>query len=59
VVDLIRIARGALDQQIGGYLPDACAFYFKSPPTPMDDLEALELIRKNWVASHVEVAEKI
>ncbi|HLO29026.1 MAG TPA: inositol-3-phosphate synthase [Anaerolineales bacterium] len=59
VVDLIRIARGALDQRIGGYIPDACAFYFKSPPSPMDDLEALEMIRENWVASYVEAAEKV
>jgi myo-inositol-1-phosphate synthase len=59
VVDLIRIARGAIDQQIGGYIPDACAFYFKSPPTPMDDLEALEMIRKNWVHSNAEVAEQV
>src|SRR6266498_3645356 len=58
VVDLIRIARGAIDQGIGGYIPDACAFYFKSPPTPMDDLEALEMIRKNWVPSHAEVVRE-
>ncbi len=48
VVDLIRIAKGALDQKMGGFIPDACAFYFKSPPTPMDDLEALGLIQSNW-----------
>jgi myo-inositol-1-phosphate synthase len=59
VADLIRIARGALDKHMGGYIPDACAFYFKSPPTPMDDLEALELIRENWVPSYVESAEKV
>jgi myo-inositol-1-phosphate synthase len=59
VVDLIRIARGALDQQIGGYIPEACAFYFKSPPTPMDDLEALEMIRKNWAYSDAEVPEQV
>lgn len=59
VVDLIRIARGAIDQQIGGYIPDACAFYFKSPPIPMDDLAALEMIRKNWVHSNVEIAEQV
>ena len=58
-VDLIRIARGALDQRIGGYIPDVCAFYFKSPPTPMDDLEALDMIRKNWVYSDVEVAQQV
>lgn len=59
VVDLIRIARGALDQGLGGYIPEVCAFYFKSPPTQMDDLDALERIRKNWVYSHAEVPEKI
>jgi myo-inositol-1-phosphate synthase len=59
VVDLIRIARGAIDQQIGGYIPDACAFYFKSPPIPIDDLAALEMIRKNWVHSNVEIAEQV
>ncbi len=59
VVDLIRIARGAIDQGIGGYIPDACAFYFKSPPTPMDDLEALEMIRQNWVPSHAEAVREI
>jgi myo-inositol-1-phosphate synthase len=59
VADLIRIAKGALDRNLGGYIPDACAFYFKSPPTPMDDLEALEMIRKNWVASHAEVVEEV
>jgi myo-inositol-1-phosphate synthase len=59
VSDLIRIAKGAMDKNLGGYIPDACAFYFKSPPTPMDDLEALEMIRKNWVHLHAEVAEQI
>ena len=59
VVDLIRIARGALDKHTGGYIPDACAFYFKSPPSPMDDLEALEMIRENWVPAYVESAEEV
>lgn len=59
VVDLIRIAKGALDRQISGFIPDACAFYFKSPPNPMDDLEALEMIRKNWVQFDVEAIGKI
>lgn len=58
VVDLIRIARGALDQGMGGYIPEACAFYFKSPPTQMDDLEALEMIQKNWVYSYAATAEE-
>jgi len=59
VVDLIRIAKGALDRQLAGFIPDACAYYFKSPPQPMDDLEALALIQKNWVESDVEVVGKV
>jgi myo-inositol-1-phosphate synthase len=59
VVDLIRIAKGALDKNMRGYIADACAFYFKSPPTPMDDLQALEMIRHNWVDLYAEVPEKI
>jgi myo-inositol-1-phosphate synthase len=59
VADLIRIAKGAMDRNLGGYIPDACAFYFKSPPASMDDLEALDMIRKNWVHLHAEVAEQI
>jgi len=48
IVDLIRIAKGAIDRQMGGPIPEACAFYFKSPPTEMDDLEALDMIRQKW-----------
>jgi myo-inositol-1-phosphate synthase len=59
IVDLIRIAKGALDHQMGGLIPDACAFYFKSAPTPVDDLEALEMIRHNWVDLYAAVPEKI
>jgi len=59
VVDLIRIARGALDKNIGGLIPDACAFYFKSAPTPMDDLQALEMIRHNWVDIYAAVPEQV
>ena len=57
VADLIRIAKGALNKNIGGLLPDACAFYFKSAPTPMDDLQALEMIRHNWVDIYADVPE--
>lgn len=59
VVDLIRIAQGAMDQEIGGTIPEACAFYFKSPPVQMDDLEALDMIRRNWVHSYAEAAEEV
>jgi myo-inositol-1-phosphate synthase len=59
VADLIRIAKGALNKNIGGLVPDACAFYFKSAPTPMDDLEALEMIRHNWVDIYADVPETV
>ena len=49
VVDLIRLARAALDSGLGGILPEACAFYMKSPPEQMEDPQALELIRRRWV----------
>ncbi len=59
VADLIRIAKGSLENNMGGLIPDACAFYFKSAPTPMDDLEALEMIRHNWVDLYAEVPEQV
>jgi myo-inositol-1-phosphate synthase len=49
VVDLIRIAKSALDQRMSGIVPEACAYYFKSPPTEVDDWQALEEIRQRWV----------
>ena len=48
VVDLIRVAKAALDRGVAGQVPEVCAFYFKSPPEELDDLEALELIRERW-----------
>ena len=48
VVDLIRLAKAALDAGRAGIIPEACAFYMKSPPVDMDEDEALELIRRNW-----------
>jgi myo-inositol-1-phosphate synthase len=48
LADLIRIAKGALDRHIGGIIPEACAYYCKSSPRPLDDGVALELVRKNW-----------
>jgi len=59
VVDLIRVAKGALNKNIGGLVPDACAFYFKSAPTPMDDLQALEMMRHNWVDIYADVLETL
>lgn len=49
VVDLIRIAKGALDRGVGGALGEACAFYMKSPPQELPDHEALERLRKKWL----------
>ncbi len=49
VVDLIRVAKAALDRGVAGFVPEVCAFYFKSPPEELDDLQALELIRERWV----------
>jgi myo-inositol-1-phosphate synthase len=48
VADLIRLSKAALDAHVGGVIPEACAFYMKSPPTEIDEDEALRLIRKNW-----------
>jgi len=59
VADLIRIAKGALENNMGGLIPDASAFYFKSAPAPMDDLEALDMIRHNWVDLYAEVPEQV
>ncbi len=49
VADLVRLARSALDQHVAGPIPEVCSFYMKSPPTEMDDLQALELIMEKWV----------
>jgi myo-inositol-1-phosphate synthase len=54
VVDLIRLARAALDQGRGGAIPEICAFYFKSPPASIEENEALELIEQNWNVELVE-----
>jgi myo-inositol-1-phosphate synthase len=48
VVDLIRLAKGACDQRREGVIPEVCAYYMKSPPEQMDDLQALELLRLQW-----------
>jgi myo-inositol-1-phosphate synthase len=48
LVDLIRIAKGAMERGIGGPIPEVCAYYCKSPPCPLDDAVAFELVKKNW-----------
>lgn len=50
VADLVRLAKGAMDRGIGGYIPEACAFYMKSPPVEMADDHAAETIRRNWLS---------
>lgn len=49
IADLVRIAKCARDHGIGGFIPEVCAYYFKSPPIQMDDIEALTMIYQNWV----------
>jgi myo-inositol-1-phosphate synthase len=48
VADLIRIAKAARDRGLGGIIREACAFYMKSPPIPIDDPDALDLVREHW-----------
>jgi myo-inositol-1-phosphate synthase len=49
VADLVRIAKGALDRQMAGFIPEACALYFKMPPEPMEEADALTAMRTNWL----------
>ena len=51
VVDLIRLAKAAMDVGMAGIIPEACAFYMKSPPVQMDEDQALGLIRQNWASN--------
>jgi myo-inositol-1-phosphate synthase len=53
VVDLIRLAQAARDRHTGGIIPEACAFYMKSPPVEMDDLEALACIQQHWGTARI------
>lgn len=57
IIDLIRIARAAHDRGLSGVIPEACAFYMKSPPIEMDDIEACEAVRTRW--SGCEPGERI
>jgi myo-inositol-1-phosphate synthase len=51
VVDLIRLAKAAMDAGMAGIIPEACAFYMKSPPVAMDEEKAFGLIRQNWASN--------
>jgi len=55
VVDLVRLARLALGQGVGGPVADVCAFYMKSPPLAMPDDLALEK-RDEWLEKMTERA---
>lgn len=48
VVDLIRIAKAGSDRGEIGIINEACALYMKSPPFPLDDIAALDSVRRNW-----------
>jgi len=50
VVDLVRLAKLALTNKVGGPLDEVCAFYMKSPPKPMDDDAALASLT-SWLSS--------
>ncbi len=51
ILDLIRLAKRALEKGMGGSIPEVCAFYMKSPPADMEDGLALDLIRQRWTCS--------
>lgn len=51
VVDLIRLAKAAMEGGSGGIIPEACAFYMKSSPVQMNEDEAFGLIKQNWVTN--------
>lgn len=51
VVDLIRIAKGSMDRGQPGSLSSASAFYMKSPPTQVDDFEAMRQLVADWTSA--------
>jgi myo-inositol-1-phosphate synthase len=50
VSDLIRLAKAGLDRGVGGTIPEVCAFYMKSPPVDMEEQQAMEMIRSDWMS---------
>jgi myo-inositol-1-phosphate synthase len=48
IIDLIRIAKAEKDKGRGGVIKEACAYYMKSAPYPMEDDEAYNLVSKIW-----------
>ena len=53
VADLVRLAKAAREEGIGGILPEVCAFFFKSPPVEMEESQALEYITEKWGSEKV------
>lgn len=49
IIDLIRIAKAKKDMGCGGVVKEACAYYMKSAPYPIEDDEAYNLVSKIWV----------
>ncbi len=48
VIDLVRLAKAGMDRGQFGFIPEACAYYMKSPPIDMEDMQALQLVAHNW-----------
>jgi myo-inositol-1-phosphate synthase len=48
IIDLIRIAKYEKDKGKGGIIKEACAYYMKSAPYPMEDDKAYNLVSKIW-----------
>ena len=46
VIDVIRMARLALDRGIGGPLISASAYFMKSPPQQFNDEKAREMVEE-------------
>jgi myo-inositol-1-phosphate synthase len=51
-----HLALDAHDRGRGGVIPEICAFYFKSPPVPIEENEARKLIGQNWNGQMVAAA---
>lgn len=49
IADLLRLAKAGLARGNAGIIPEVCAFYMKSPPVEMEEQEAMQMIRCNWM----------
>jgi hypothetical protein len=48
VIDAIRVVKIAMDRGISGAIIPACAYFMKSPPVQMEDMEAASLLEE-WI----------